>query len=122
LIVFSYSDGKPDVLKLEFIIKISQGYDVSEKQLLRIIKKPNKYSFYPSKSDFEKIRQIFDMVMMMLLDGKIYNNEILLCRQYAILLGFKDSVIDVMIKDIIDFSKEENNKNSSINQILNKYF
>lgn len=47
------------------------------------------------------------MVLLMMSDGNIDDNEMLVCKMTAEVLGFKHEVIDAMILDIIADLKKE---------------
>ena len=48
------------------------------------------------------IEQLYDMVMVMMVDGDLHDNEIALCKLTAIKLGFKHQIIDKMVHNTVE--------------------
>jgi len=102
LAALAASDGEVDNNELELLFRIGERVGLSRDELLRIIHRPNSISFRAPDYFRERIEQLFDMVLIMMVDGKVHENEVALCKLTAIRLGFKHQVIDEMVHDVMD--------------------
>lgn len=102
LVALAASDGELDKNELDLIFRIGARVGLSRDELLRIIQRPESISFRAPEYFRERIEQLYDMVLIMMIDGEIHENEVALCKLTAIRLGFKHQVIDQMVHDVID--------------------
>lgn len=101
LMEVGFADGRLDKEELDLIFKIGIRSGLSAEELNRVFTRPESIKFYPPESIQERIVQLHDMVMVMMIDGDIDENELLFCKMTALKLGFKQSIIDVMIHQVI---------------------
>jgi len=102
LVALAASDGEIDQNELNLIFSIGEKVGLSRDELLRIIQRPNSISFRAPDYFRERIEQLYDMVLVMMIDGEVHENEVALCKLTAIRLGFKHQVIDKMVHDVIE--------------------
>lgn len=102
LVALAASDGEIDKGELELIFRIGARIGLSRDELLRIIERPESISFKTPESFKERIEQLHDMVLIMMINGEIHENEITFCKLSAIRLGFKHQIIDKMVHEVID--------------------
>lgn len=102
LVALAVSDGELDNNELDLIFRIGSRIGLSRDELLRIIQRPESISFSPPEYFRERIEQLYDMVLIMMIDGEIHENEVGLCKLTAVRLGFKHQIIDKMVLDVID--------------------
>ena len=102
LVALAASDGELDESELALIFKIGARVGLSRDELLRILQRPESVSFRAPSNFSERIEQLHDMVLVMMVDGEIHENEVALCKLVAMRLGFKHEIIDQMVHDIIE--------------------
>jgi len=102
LVALAASDGEIDKNELDLILRIGAQVGLTREELLRIIQRPQSISFRAPDSFRERIEQLYDMVLIMMIDGEIHENEVALCKLTAIRLGFKHQVIEKIVEDVID--------------------
>jgi len=102
LVALAAADGEIDKNELDLILRIGAQVGLSREELLRIIQRPQSISFRAPDSFRERIEQLYDMVLIMMIDGEIHENEVALCKLTAIRLGFKHQVIEKIVADVID--------------------
>lgn len=102
LVALAASDGEIDKNELDLIFKVGARVELSRDELLRIIQRPSSIDFKAPDNFRERIVQLYDMVLIMMIDGEIHDNEIALCKITAMRLGFKHQIIDKMVVDVID--------------------
>lgn len=102
LIMLALSDGTFDKSEMELITKIGISAGLTPNELQRIFARPDSIDFYPPETYRERIEQLYDMVLVMMVNTEIHENEILICKLIAEKLGFKHTIIDKMVRDTID--------------------
>jgi uncharacterized tellurite resistance protein B-like protein len=106
LIVLSLSDNTPSREEFEIITKVGARIGLEEADLKRILERPESIEFIAPKNDDERIEQLYDMVAVMMVDGKIDSREVNYCKSIAIKLGFMPEVIDDMVAELMDLIVE----------------
>lgn len=102
LVALACADGSLDKSEMDLIFKIGVRAGLSPDELHRIFQRPDSIAFYPPDSYRERIEQLYDMVMVMMVDGEFHKNEIALCKLTAIKLGFRHEVIDKIVHDTVE--------------------
>lgn len=102
LVFLACSDGQLDKDEVDLIVRIGLRAGISHDELSRILKRPDSISFTAPDTFRERVEQLYDMVMVMMIDGELHENEITLCKVTAVRLGFRHEVIDKIVHDIIN--------------------
>lgn len=102
LVALACADGSLDKNEMDLIFKIGVRAGLSPDELQRIFQRPDSIALYPPDSYRERIEQLYDMVMVMMVDGDLHDNEIALCKLTAIKLGFKHQIIDKMVHNTVE--------------------
>jgi len=103
LFAMAAADGTFEKSELDLIFKIGVDAGLTSDELNRIMARPESITFNPPDTYRERIEQLYDLVLVMLIDGKIHDRESALCRIFAVKLGFQPIIIDNIICDIIDY-------------------
>ena len=101
LILIAAADGEIDKNEISLISGIAARVGLSTNELDEILRSPKSISFSPPKEFKEKIEQLYDMVLLMMIDGKIHANEVALCKIFAMKLGFKHDIIEKIVLSIV---------------------
>lgn len=107
LVVLSMADGKVDKSELAAIAAICSREGLTEDDFRKCLNNPQSIDFVPPKDNITRVRYLKDMVLLMMSDGNVDENELLVCKLTAEALGFKHEVIDAMLFDIIAEIKEK---------------
>lgn len=102
LLAVAMADGKMENVEFDYLIQLANKCYMSEEEVKRVIEHPEAIAFVPPKTSRERFDQIYDLVTVMLVDGDINQNELTLCKNFAIKLGFRPIIIDDMLKNIIN--------------------
>ena len=54
-------------------------------------------------NDIEKIEHLYDLILLMMIDGDLNENEMIFCRAMAIKMKIPYQVVDEMVAKIIEF-------------------
>ena len=102
LVLLAQADGHTDAEEVDLILRIGGSAGLTQDELLRILKDPIKVPFYRPETFQERLEQLYDMVVVMLVDGEINTNEMEWCKIIAGSLGFKAAIIDVIVTAVLD--------------------
>lgn len=95
------ADGDIDESELKLLAAICVRVGLNEKQTKEVLANPGKVKFTVPKDKGERVRQLTDMVFMMMADGKVDRREMDVCMTLASRMGFPSSVIPKMLASLI---------------------
>lgn len=107
LLLLSASDGDVDENELNLIKIIAQKRGVPDEIFIKIVDNFDKFEFIVPESINERISQLSEMILLMLIDGKIEENEVIMCTSAAIKFGFSDEVVIDAVKEGLEILKNE---------------
>lgn len=87
LIELANRDGEIDASERRLIHQIGQAHDHDEEEINELIKNTPAIN-YGKLSNDERFEMLYDLVRLMKVDGKIFDEEILYCLDVARKLGY----------------------------------
>lgn len=93
-------DGHLDSSEIDFIVSIGTKHGMRSKDVKALLSSSQKIEFALPNNDSDRFDQIYDLVEMMLADGIVDENEMDFCIQMAARLGFKKSVVGILVRKI----------------------
>jgi uncharacterized tellurite resistance protein B-like protein len=118
LITVACADGKLEQSEIDIILQIGTRLGVSADELRRIIERPGSISFTAPDNDRDRIALLYDMVLVMLVNGDIDENEVLYCKNTAVRLGLSSKVIDVIVVKIIELAKQHVETDKAVDDLI----
>ncbi|MCQ2289265.1 MAG: TerB family tellurite resistance protein [Muribaculaceae bacterium] len=102
LIMLALADGKATESELALIASIASREQLSQEELDNLIDNPDSVSIELPEDEETKKRYLTDMVALMAIDGDMDDNEVAMCKVYAITLGYDPSVVENLVLDIAE--------------------
>ncbi|MBC5992567.1 tellurite resistance TerB family protein [Pontibacter cellulosilyticus] len=93
-------DGHVDPNEMNFIISIGKKHGMKADDVRHLISNAEKSDPQLPTNDSERFDQIYDLVEMMLADGIVDESEMEFCISMAARLGFKKSIVGVLVRKI----------------------
>lgn len=93
-------DGHVDANEMNFIISIGRKHGLKADEVRNLVANAEKQEPQLPTNDSERFDQIYDLVEMMLADGIVDENEMEFCINMAARLGFKKSIVGVLVRKI----------------------
>ncbi|MBB6612440.1 TerB family tellurite resistance protein [Pontibacter sp. Tf4] len=93
-------DGHLDPAEIDFIIGIGTRHGMRASEVKSLLADSGRVTPQLPHNDSERFDQIYDLVEMMLADGIVDENEMDFCMHMATRLGFKKSVVGVLVRKI----------------------
>jgi uncharacterized tellurite resistance protein B-like protein len=118
LILLACADGTLSKIEMDLIFKIGVNAGLSPSELDRIFHRPESINFFPPDSYRERIEQLYDMVMVMMIDGKFHESEVALCKLTALKLGFNHQIIDKIVHDTAEMIAKGVAADIALNRLL----
>ena len=81
----------------EKIYTIAKAKNFPKEDVDEIIQNPEPIGSYGALSDNQRFDYLFNCIELMLVDHKVFEQEILFCRNIAIKLGFRQDVVDFIV-------------------------
>lgn len=106
LIMLALADGKATESELALIASIASREELTQEQLDHLIEHPDTVHIELPENDEQKLQYIQDMVALMMIDGDLDDNELAMCKIYAIMLGYESSIVEKMVLDIAEMLKD----------------
>ncbi len=98
LIEIALADGAFDESEMALVKEIAIKLELTENDIEEIRKNPESVKFTPPSSEKLKIEQLNELVKLMIVDTKIDEEEVKVCKNLAIKLNLAPNIIDDLIE------------------------
>lgn len=102
LLQVAMADGQLDETEFRNLMKTASRFGFTEEEILQIRHNLDSIKFTPPSTTKDTFHLIFDLVWMMMVDGHVYENEMRMCENLTMQLGFAPEVI----ADLVGFIKK----------------
>ncbi|MCJ8164659.1 TerB family tellurite resistance protein [Pontibacter sp. E15-1] len=93
-------DGHLDPTEMNYIVSIGKRYGMKAADVRNLVSNSANVEPQLPANDSERFDQIYDLVEMMLADGIVDENEMDFCINMAARLGFKKTIVGVLVRKI----------------------
>lgn len=107
LVMLAMADGRLTDSELAIILAVASRENITPEGLTRVIDDPDSVDITLPDDEDTKLAYLRDMVAMMMVDGELDEQELSICKLYAMALGYRSSIVDGMIAGVIDNLDEE---------------
>lgn len=101
LLRVALADSQLNHLEEAFLFARAASLKLSAEDVRKIIKTPASVSFCPPVKFGNKLLQMHDLVYMMLLDGKIHEEELKICQEIAAKFNLMPEVVHQIVRSIL---------------------
>ena len=102
LVMLAMADGKLTDSELAVILAVASRENISPDDLTKVIEDPDSVNINLPDDEDTQLAYLRDMVAMMMVDGDLEEQELAICKIYAMALGYRSSIVDGMIAGVID--------------------
>ena len=102
LISLSLVDGIMENSEMHLISKIAARVGINPEDIDRIKQRPESVKFVPPQNHAERIEQLYELIIVMMIDGELHENEIAYCQLVAVNLGFNRDVVEFIVDKTIE--------------------
>ena len=118
LLAVACADGVLEQAEIDLLLQIGKRMGVSYDELKRVIERPGSVKFTAPETNEERIALLYDMVLVMMVNGDIDEGEVLYCKNVAQKLGFSHKIIDMMVNKVIELVKQGVENEKAVENLL----
>ena len=111
LVMLATADGRFTDSELAVLIAVASRENISPEDFNRVMEDPDSITIDLPEDEDTKLAYLRDMVAMMMVDGELDEQELAICKIYAMALGYRSSIVDGMIAGVIDNLDAESSLN-----------
>ncbi len=106
LIQLAEADKHFSPLERQRIFDLAKKRGFPTEEVKELIRNPEPIGTFGALSYDQRFDYLYNLIDLMLADKKIFENELLFCKDIAIKLGFKKDVVDFLKDEIYEYDKE----------------
>lgn len=102
LVMLAAADGRFTDSEMAVLLAVASRENISPDDFNKVIDDPDSVDIVLPEDEDTKLNYLRDMVALMMIDGDLDEQELAICKIYAIALGYNSKIVDGMIADIVD--------------------
>ena len=102
LVMLAAADGKVTDSELAVLLAVASREKITPDDFNRVIEDPDSITIDLPEDEDTKLAYLRDMVALMMVDGELDEQELAICKIYAMALGYRSSIVDGMIAGVVD--------------------
>ncbi len=102
LVLLASADDRFTDSELAVLLAVASRENITPEEFNKVIDDPDSVSITLPEDEETKLAYLRDMVAMMMVDGELDENELAICKLYAMALGYRGSIVEGMIAGVID--------------------
>jgi uncharacterized tellurite resistance protein B-like protein len=102
LVMLAAADGRVTDSELAVLVAVASRENITPEEFNNVIENPDSVTIALPEDEDTKLAYLRDMVAMMMVDGELDEQELAICKIYAMALGYRGSIVDGMIAGVID--------------------
>ena len=102
LVMLASADENVTDSEMAVLIAVASREDITPEEFNKVMDDPDSVKIELPEDEETKLAYLRDMVAMMMIDGELDEQELAICKLYAMALGYRGSIVDGMIAGVID--------------------
>lgn len=102
LVMLASADERFTDSELAVLLAVASRENITPDEFNKVIEDPDSVKIELPEDEETKLSYLRDMVAMMMVDGELDEQELAICKIYAMALGYRSSIVDGMIAGVID--------------------
>jgi len=102
LVMLATADGHFDDSEMAVIMAVASRENLTVEEFNKVMDDPDSVHIEMPQDEETRLAYLRDMVAMMMIDGELDEQEMTLCKLYAISLGYSSSIVDGMIAGVVE--------------------
>ncbi len=107
--------------EMDLVASLAQKFQMSTPEVTHILRNPDDGDLVMPKTPLERMEHLYDLVGVMLADGRIDEREVFLCQSLAAKMGFREGITGPMIGEMMEYAKSGIAPEIAIERLLKKY-
>lgn len=114
-------DGGVDRSELDLIVGLAEKFQMSTEEVTKIIRNPEAVAWVMPKTTGERLEHLYDLVVVMIVNGQIDERELFLCKSLGVKLGFGEDTIDSLVRDLIERAMKGDASDKVLKDLTGRY-
>ena len=102
LVMLASADERLTDSEMAVLLAVASRENMTPDEFNKVIEDPDSVTITLPEDEDTKLAYLRDMVAMMMIDGELDEQELAICKLYAMALGYRGSIVDGMIAGVID--------------------
>ena len=102
LVMLAAADDRITDSELAVLLAVASRENIAPEDFSNILENLDSVTIELPEDEDTKLAYLRDMVAMMMVDGELDEQEMAICKIYAMALGYRGSIVDGMIAGVID--------------------
>lgn len=102
LVMLASADERITDSEMAVLLAVASRENITPDEFNKVIDDPESVNITLPEDEDTKLAYLRDMVAMMMIDGELDEEELAICKLYAMELGYRGSIVDGMIAGVID--------------------
>ena len=102
LVMLAAADGHLTDSEMAVLLAVASREKLTPDEFNKVIDDSDTVTIDLPEDEDTKLAYLRDMVAMMMIDGELNEQEMAICKLYAMALGYRGSIVDGMIAGVID--------------------
>lgn len=102
LVMLAAADGNFTDSELAVLLAVASRENITPEEFDKVIDNPESVTIDLPTDEDTKLDYLRDMVALMMIDGELDEQEMAMCKVYAMTLGYRSSIVDGMIAGIVE--------------------
>ena len=102
LVLLASADGRFTDSEMAVLLAVASRENITPDDFNKVMDDPDSVNIVLPEDEETKLNYLRDMVALMMIDGELDEQEMTICKLYAIALGYNSKIVDGMIAGIVD--------------------
>lgn len=102
LVMLASADERITDSEMAVLLAVASRENITPDEFNKVIDDLESVNITLPEDEDTKLAYLRDMVAMMMIDGELDEEELAICKLYAMALGYRGSIVDGMIAGVID--------------------
>jgi len=102
LVMLAAADGHLTDSELAVLLAVASRENITPEEFDQVVDNPDSVTIALPEDEDTKLAYLRDMVALMMIDGELEEQEMAICKIYAMALGSRGSIVDGMIAGIVE--------------------
>lgn len=102
LVMLAAADGHLTDSELAVVLAVASRENITPEEFDQVVDNPDSVTIALPEDEDTKLAYLRDMVALMMIDGELEEQEMAICKIYAMALGYRGSIVDGMIAGIVE--------------------
>lgn len=107
LVMLAATDGHLTDSELAVVLAVASRENITPEEFDQVVDNPDSVTIALPEDEDTKLAYLRDMVALMMIDGELEEQEMAICKIYAMALGYRGSIVDGMIAGIVESLESE---------------